>query len=249
MLTFPSRPLISTLTSEEELWYLHAMYGASLRDLFLYADRQDAYNKIVTSEINQLSPNGLTELLSAISNSHYLVTTGPLPNDRTRAERKISSPYIVGEFCRLILRNRVEMMKDRYNKLRTAPATFPAAGMIFKYRAHQFLQEGRTLDLFPILPSPQPQGETRLRYVYNKYIDDVRRRQRFTFPRLEVRIVTKDAQHTHELGVYYRPQGPNFPSADSWVLVQLNPQEPPIVLAFQMTINAKEHDAEKSGLD
>ena len=228
------------------------MYGASLRNLFLYADRQDTYNEIITSEINQLSPTGLTELLFAgrtTSGSHYLMTTGPLPNDRSRPERKIASPYVFAEFCRLILGDRVEMMKGCYDKLHLTPTTFSATGMVFKYRAHQFLQEGRTLEIFPILASSEVQGAKHLKYVYNRYTDNVRQRQQFILPRLDLCPVDKDTQRTHELGVYYCSRSPTFPSVDSWVLVQPNPREPPIVLAFQMTINKKEHDAKPSSLD
>ena len=206
---------------------------------------------MVTSEINQLSPRGLAELLSAnkaTDNSHLLVTTGPLPNDRTRPERKLASLHIFAEFCRLVLRNRVEM-KDCYDMLQLTPTTFSAAGMVFKHRAHQFLQEGRTLDIFPILTSSRSQGETRSEYVYNKYTDDVRRRQQFILPRLEECLVDKDPQLTYEPGIYYRPRNSNFPSVDSWVLVKPDSQNPPFVIAFQMTIDGGEHNAANSGLD
>ena len=130
------------------------MYGASLKSLFLYARTPGTYDEMVTSEINQLSPDGLAELLctnKVTDNSHLLVTTRPLPNNRARPERKPASLHILAEFCRLILRNRVEMMKACYDMLHLRPTTFSAAKMVFKYRAHQFLQEGRTLDIFPIL--------------------------------------------------------------------------------------------------
>jgi len=249
---FPSRPLISTLLVEEELWHLYATYGASPKSLFSYSGTPGTYDEIVTSEINQLSPNGLAELLStnkATDNSHLLVTTGPLPNDRTRPERKMTSLHIFAEFCRLTLGNRVEMMKDCYDTLCLTPTTYSAAGMVFKYRAHQFLQEGRTLDIFPILASSQPQGETNLRYIYNEYTDDARCSQRFILPRLEVCLIGKGTQCTYEPGVYYRPRNPNSSSVDSWVLVQPDSQNAPIILAFQITINREKDDAEKSGLD
>ena len=247
---FPSRHLISTPPSEKELWHLYITYGASLRSLFLYADRPGTYDEKVVSEICSLSPNVLRGLLlstrEATNSSYYLVTTGPLPNDRTKPETKIASPYVFAEFCRLILMDRVEVMEDYYNALRLAPT---AAGMIFKYRAHRFLREGRTLDLLPILAPPQPQGRTRSKYIYDKYTNDITRRQRVVFPRLEEYLVDKETQHTHEPNVYYYPRSTNLLAVDSWVLVRPNPQGPPIVLAFHMTIDTKEYDAEKSSLD
>jgi len=144
-LRFRSRHLTYLPTkSEEQLWYLHIMYGASLRSLFLYAHRPDAFDGIVISEINELSPGGLVKLLvsgnSASDDSHLLVTTRPSSTDRGWPERKITSRYVL---YRRTLRNQVEMMEELYDTLRTfVPTNFSGAGMIFEYTAHKFLQEG-----------------------------------------------------------------------------------------------------------
>jgi len=208
---------------------------------------------MVTSKIVRLSPDEFARLLwtdEATEDSIPLITVGPMPNDRTRPERKIASPHIFAEFCRITLNNRVEMMKDCYDTLHLTPTSFSAAGMVFKHRAHQFLREGRTLDIFHILASSQLQGETNPKYIYNEYPDDAGRRRQFILPRLEVRLVDKDTQRTHELGVYYRPRNPNLSeSVDSWVLVRPDSQNPPIILAFQVTINEEECDVNPSGLD
>jgi len=230
------------------------MYGASLGNQLLLADRPDIYHQKVITEIKKLSPDDLSKLFVSAKNvtdgSHLLMATGPLPNSRREPERKITSPYVLTEICSEVLKNRVEMMRGFYDTLHVTPTTSVAAGMVFEHRAHHFLQEERTLDLFPILASSQPQGRIHFKYVYEEYIHDVTRRQQVFLPRLEERIVDKETQHTHEFGVYYRPRRTNFPAVDSWVIVPPNdPKDPPIVLVFQMTINMKEHDAKKSGLD
>jgi len=70
------------------------MYGASARSLFVYADTPGAYDQLVIAEIASLSPGVLRRLLisadEATDKSHYIVTTGPSPNDRTIPERKTS---------------------------------------------------------------------------------------------------------------------------------------------------------------
>jgi len=140
-------------------------------------------------------------------------------------------------------------MRDFYQSLHVSPTTASSAGIVFEARAHHFLQEGRTLEILPILSSSQLRGGKHLKYVYDKYVDDRKTMLRFTLPVLQQYRVNKDTRHTHELHVYYRPQISNFASVDSWVIVKPNPEEPPIVLAFQMTINKKEHDAKPIGLD
>jgi len=137
--------------SEENLWNLYTMYGASPRSLFLYADRPTLYDEIVTREIYSPSPDTLRGLLvsadKATNTSHFLVTTGPLADDRTRPEGKLTSVYVFARFCELVLLNRVEVLKDFYEALHLTPTTACSAGMVFEHRAHQFLREGRILDL------------------------------------------------------------------------------------------------------
>jgi hypothetical protein len=52
------------------------------------------------------------------------------------------------------------------------------------------------------------------------------------------------------LGVdtYYRPRSTEFPTIDSWLLVQPTPQSRPILI-FQIVLNTEKHGVNKSGLD
>jgi hypothetical protein len=126
------------------MWYLYHVYGASLRNLVLRAGNRDMYRERVTAEIGKLSPRGLTTLLlyanNATDSSHYLMSTGPSPADRTKPERKIASPHILEECCKKVFGNRVELLREFYYALHSEPATSAAAGMVFEYR---FLHGGR----------------------------------------------------------------------------------------------------------
>ena len=231
------------------------MYGPLLRNLFLYAERPDIYDGMVTSEINNLSPYELSRIYrsphKAADHSHFLVTTGPSPARRSRAERKIVSSHVLELFCRLILEDRVDLIGNFYRTLRIPGATASSAGMVFKHRLHHFLKEGRTLNLFPIIASSRPQGTTHFKYVYSQYTDGIGLAgQQVTLPVLEERLVDSEAQRTHDPWVYYRPRITNFTAVDSWIVLPLlDPNAPPIVLAFQMTINATEHEAKPAGLE
>ena len=118
------------------------MYGASLGSLFLFSTMPGRYHTHVISEIEGLSPEGLSNLLRSADyttdTSHYLMSTGPLPNDRTIPERKVTSPYVLEECCERILKNEVEAMRKLYDMLHCQPDSSTAAGMLFEYRAHQF---------------------------------------------------------------------------------------------------------------
>lgn len=104
-LHFYSRYLIESVPpSEKKLWYLHTTYGASLKSLFIFAGQPDMYRAVVIDEIDKLSVEGFARLLhsagNASDNSYYLMSTGPMPTDRTKPEWKVASPHIVEECFR-----------------------------------------------------------------------------------------------------------------------------------------------------
>lgn len=57
-----------------------------------------------------------------------------------------------------------------------------------------------------------------------------------------------ETEITPEVETYYRHRLTDFPSIDSWVLVQPSSQAPPI-LTSQVTIGVTKHDIKKSCLD
>ena len=191
----------SPLRSEKGLWYLHTMYGASLGNPFLFAGKPDFYDKLVISEVEKLHYiNGLSELLlfswwRTTDNHPLLVTTGPSPTNRAQPERKIDSPYILQQFCKRTFEYRY-YTKPFYDTLHTASTT-SSAPVVFDCRAHHFLQERRTLNLFPILAPSKPKARTHFEYVYYKYISGVTRRRKFRLPKLKECLVDDKTTQTH----------------------------------------------------
>jgi hypothetical protein len=248
-LHFYSRSLIGPHTpSEKELWYLHQKYGASFRDLIVYAKNPEGYDDTVNAKIRGLPRQGLIRLYTSADNSHFLVSTGPSPSDRTKPERKIASSHILEECCRIVLWNRAEEIRKFFDTLKTEPTMSAAAGMVFEYRAHRFLQEGRVIDLFPILGRITTQGED---VVYDDYTatDDETDRVQVLLPKLKGFVFTDQTGAALEVNTYYRPRAANPPAIDSWVLSQPTPEKPPTLLTFQVALDVGKYDAKRSGLD
>jgi len=140
------------------------------------------------------------------------------------------------------------MVRNLYDTLHSTPTTSTGAGMVFEHRAHQFLLEGRTIDLFPIIGHLSSQ---RKNFIYDDYTATRNKtdRKEVDLHNLKEHIVTDEVETPLQYNTYYRPRNTNFPAVDSWVLIQPNPQEPPIFLAFQITTNVDSHDAKRKGLD
>jgi len=140
-LHFRSRSLIQPAVSEEQLWHIHVTYGAPLRNLFAFADTADIYDDMIVSEIERLSAKKLRRLLLSADyspyNSHYLMSTGPMPSDRTVPERKVISQYVLEECCRRIIKDDVKRLGELHKELSDDRSTAASAGMILKYRADQ----------------------------------------------------------------------------------------------------------------
>ena len=214
----------------------------------MFADRPDMYRREVLSEICELSPERLTNLLRSANNAtddSLLVSTGPSPGDRTKPKGAVASQYILEECCGRILKGEVEQMKTMFNILYKQPDQSAIPGMLFEHRAHQFLQEERILDLFPILASTTPENEN---YVYKDYTSAKHKTKRVSLPKLAERTVTKETTAANHSNTYYRPQSTNFPAIGSWVFHQ--PQYySETFLAFQMTLDAEKLDVKQVNLD
>ena len=209
----------------------------------MYANRPDSYRKVVISEIEKLSAKKLRRLLLSAddspNDSHYLMSTSPLPHNRTMPERRVVSQYILGECCRRILRDDVEQLRGLHEVLCDDQSTATSAGMIFKYRAHQYLREGRTLNLSPL------HADTSLG-VGNRVPDE--HTEQFTLPRMEEGLIDEDTIR-NKPHTYFRPQNTNSPTVDSWTLTQDKPEGPPTLLAFLLSSVMEGCDAEVVDLD
>ena len=162
-----------------------------------------------------------------------------MPSDRATPERKAISQYVLEECCRQILGDDVKRLKRLHEVLRNNQSTAASAGMIFKYRAHQYLREGRVLDLSPLHANTSPGNG-------NHIPND--RTEQFALPRMEEHLVDEETVRTHELHTYFRPRSTKSPAVDSWVLTQHNFEGPPTLLAFQVWSDTEGHGAKTIGL-
>ena len=160
------------------------------------------------------------------------MSTGPLPTNCTRAKRRIASPYILEKCCKLVLWNRVKEINEPFNMLKNEQARSTAAGVVFEYRVHQFLQEGRTINLFPILSHFTTQGEN---IIYDNYTarDNKADGKQLTLSKPKSLVFTNETGAALEVNTYYHPRGVNLPAFNSWLLLQPTPEKSPILLTFQ----------------
>jgi len=181
-----------------------------------------------------------------------VISTGPLPGDRSEAEGNFASTYVLEECCKRILGDAVSEMRSHYNLLRGNPTTATAAGMVFEHRAHPFLRQQTAIDLFPIrghliMNGSQPSKN----FTYDDYTatKNGANKIRVTLPRLaEHHLIDTVPTHLNR-NTYYRPKHTNFSSVGSWILIQPDPGQPPIFIMFQITINVGSHDVKVKGLE
>jgi len=226
---------------------MHDKYGASLRSLLSTGD-PDQYEGFIKMEAGRLSLERLIKILGYgckfTDASDLLISTDPSPTGRTRSERSIVSKYVLEIIWKVVLKGKVEKLRELYDSLRDKPAVSTAAGMIFEFRVHQLLQEGRILDLFSICGRISDEG---VNVIYDKHATT--NPACVTLPKLKESLFANEAEIPFEVGTYYRPQNTNFPSIDSWVPVQLPFQEDPILFLFRITLNMTKHNVKKSDLD
>jgi len=117
--------------------------------------------------------------------------------------------------------------------------------MIYESQVHRLLQEERHIDLFPICSVPVD-GENIIHKDYSA-TDNATIGKSFTLPKSKEFCFDKSPTSL-EVGNYYHPQSTNCPTIDS-LLVQPTPQEPPILLVFQITTSKDEREANKTDLD
>lgn len=111
--------------------------------------------------------------------------------------------------------------------------------MIYESRVHRLLQEERHIDLFPICSVPVD----RENIIHKDYsaTDSTMIGKSFTLPKSKGFCFDKPPTSLEV--------GTNYPTIDSLLLVQPTPQEPPILLVFQITTSKDEREANETGLD
>ena len=134
-------------------------------------------------------------------------------------------------------------MKKLYNAPRNNRAAFTAAGIIFEYRLQLFKEDG-VIELFPIVPSDGGGNVTFKHYTTDTGVAG----KRFTTPISKEIVFAGDPSIPLEVGIHCRPRGTTFPAIDSWLLPGPTPQDPAILLRFQITLDKDEHNVNQSGL-
>ena len=184
---------------------------------------------MVNFKISKLLPELLARLLlsanDATNTSHFLISARPLSNECTSCERIIVSQYIFEKICKQALKDQAEEMRRLYNMIQSNPTTSTVTGMLFKHQVHQFLQEGNAVTLFPIHSHLPSQGKL---YHYNDYTaTDTENGEVLTLLKLEEHIFVEETGFAPKIRAYYCPQRTNFPTIDSFTLMNLPLRNPP----------------------
>lgn len=89
--------------------------SASFRNQIVHAYTPNRYKGLVRLEIAKLAPHQLARLLQSdypTDTSHYLVSTGPSPHDRTEPTNEIASPLVLELCCTLRLNDEADKTRN-----------------------------------------------------------------------------------------------------------------------------------------
>ena len=234
---------------------MYNKYGASAGYLLGHANNPMNYERMVLSQVLELSPLDLEELFRDPTHTkrrvHFLISAHPSLIDPTKPESKVASQYIVDKICMEVLENQVDEVRKICEMLQDGGQMDATGRMFFKYRVHQFLREGRAVKIFPILSKTKGNKLEGNCYVYDDYTatDTGVPMSCLGLPKLEEKVIYAEETGTAEVGIYYRAAEGNFPSVDSWLHLRLDPQVPPTLLRFQMSLTETTYAVEKAGLD
>ena len=229
--------------------YLHEEFGASPRELRLYAEDPSRYLNHVIEAIGNIPPGQLAAILQnpeTYRASHLFVVTEPSLESRNLSTRRIASDRVFGLLWDIHISRRIDDMGAIYDALPSPPSLAPAAGGLLERRMHQVLVGRWNLRLFPI-----PRRLAKINYLYDDYTATIRKEngQSFQLDRLveyefdfeEIKKVVIEENR------YYRPKAKNFATVDSFFLYR-PPDTTPILFMFQFTQAQGGHDAKTKGL-
>ena len=135
-------------------------------------------------------------------------------------------------------------MGDIYHAFSTESSFASAVGWVFKYRMHQLLAAGRTIEMYPIRGNVATVDIIYKDYAATKNRKDV---QHFELEKSDENILPDPKTAPLKENVYYRPKSKNFPGIDSWFLYK-DGDETPIILMFQITSVKTAHGVKSDGL-
>jgi len=176
--------------------------------------------------------------------SHLIATLWPLLPHHYSYSVEFASWSIAKALWRKCIRFRIDDTEDLYRLFRARDILSPSATWIFKFRMHELLRSGQSVELFPILRSSN-KGVANL--ICDTYASSRGRRDRvnLALPVSSEYLLTEEVQL--EEGCYYHSESSNF-AVDSLLLIR-PPGESPILLMFQMTANDNELGLSPEGLD
>lgn len=107
-----ARPLLTDKFTERQIWHLHKEFGASLRDISHFADKPFEYENLLRIEVakaiaNRLPPYHL---------SHFIMTTGPRPDNRGLESKEFTSRRVFEMLCERDAENRLDPMSALYDR-------------------------------------------------------------------------------------------------------------------------------------
>ena len=199
------------------------------------------YESLVLAKVWAIDPNNLRQTFNNehFGNvSHHILVIEPLPTNHWLFVKRIASRRVFEMLWEKHLKTRVSDMKYFYDLFRATTTTASSAGWVFEFRMHQLLTRQQTIRLFPITQdNPGPKN-----FIYRGYPGE---------NPIDLQLIKSDEHRLLEdefhANRYYRPTSTNFPTIDSLLLIH-PPDSPPILLAFQITRNKKEHDVNEAGL-
>lgn len=226
---------------------MYSTYGASLRSMFQYSN-PGSYEDGLDEEVDKLSFQELTNLLSpnpARTHSHFLITTRPSQTNRALPNVKVASRYVLRKVCDKLFQAQPYELQMFYKALRSDPRMASTTSTLFGYRVHWLLQRKDNIEIFPIKGHADS-----LNAIYNDYTATNKGKPKkiVQLPSLSEAYIQGTPEPV-QVGRYYRPLDPKFPSFDSWLLTEAAPRNPPIFLKFQVTLNKTQCEVKGSGLD
>ena len=175
--------------------------------------------------------------------SHYVTTMWPT-HDHCYYRVEFAARRVARLVWEKHAHSQIDDMEDFYQLFCGGKVLSTSATWIFEFRMHELLRNGQTIELFPILRSPN-KGMAGL--VYDNYAASRNGKDpvNLTLPVSSEYPLTEGVRL--EEGRYYRPKSSDF-VVDSLLLIH-PPGESPILLMFQMAPNNSERDVSPKGLD
>ena len=211
-----------------------------------YSVCSDQYEALLQKAINEIQPGQLRTAFhdpGVHGFSRYVTTMWPI-HDHCYYRVEFAARRVARLVWEKHAHSQIDDMEDFYQLFCGGKVLSTSATWIFKFRMHELLRNGQTIELFPILHSPN-KGMANL--IYDNYAASRNGKDpiNLTLPVSSEYPLTEGVRL--EEGRYYRPKSSDF-VVDSLLLIH-PPGESPILLMFQMSSNDDELGVSPEGSD